>query len=336
MNYVFWFTKQSDVYWHGIVIAIAIAAAILMTAGLRRVQKKNDLPVYIGAAIALPLGYLLSRISYWFFNKEYFDGIFDAIFSPSVGGNTIFGAAFGILISLLVVRSVFHIDDFFALLDAFAPAAMLGICIGRLSGYFSIDDRGKIIEIPSLQRFPYAIYDAYDGSWHLSVFVLEAIAAAVICLLSLILFCYIYTGKKKRITSGNVMLITLLLFGTTQGPLEGMRLDSMFMNSLGFVRVMQITSLVLIVFVHVFYSVTSIRKAGFRLIHIVIWLLTAGLLTLAFFMEFRIHSAVFARNYAIMITCLSLIACFTGHMFAITYSPSHKSTGLMIPIGKRR
>jgi len=336
MNYVFWFTENSNIYWHGIIIAIAIIAAILAAAGLRRVQNKSDAPVYTAAAIAIPVAYLLSRISYWFFNKEFFKSLGNALISPSIGGNSLFGAAFGVVIALFIVKAIYKIDDFAAFIDAIAPAAMLGICIGRLSGYFSLDDRGKIIENSATQKFPFAIFDTKDNVWHLSVFVLESIAAGLIFVLSLIMFLYVYRRNKSNIGSGNVVLVSLLLFGATQGPLEGMRLDSLFMNSLGFVRIMQITSLILILFVLVFYSVTSIKKNKFRLIHIIAWIVSAGLLTLAFFMEFRIHSAVFSRNYAIMVTCLLLVSYIAMRLFALTYSTPSKDSGLMRPLRKRR
>lgn len=336
MNYVFWFTENMDIYWHGIITAIAIAATILAAAGLRLMQKKSDASVWVTSAFAIPLGYLLSRFSYWFFNKGSFDGLSDALFSLNRGGNSIFGAAFGVLISLLIARLICHVDDFTALLDAVAPAAMIGVCIGRLAGYFSTDDRGKIIENEALQRFPFAIYDSYDGAWHLSVFVMEAIAAAVIFVLMLVLFVYIYTGRDKCIGSGHVMIMTLLLFGTTQAPLEGMRLDSVFMNTLGFVRIMQISSLILILLPLVLYSIGSIRKCGLRLVHIVIWIASAGLLTLAFFMEFRIHSAVFARNYAIMITCLLCICFMVMRLFSMMLSVPSGTTGLMLRLNKHR
>lgn len=336
MNYIFWFSDNAEIYWHGIIMALAVAAAVTSAAGFRRAQGRSAAPVMLTAVIALPLSYILSRIGYWFFNKEYFENLGDALLSFTSGGHSLLGAAIGLLIAILLAHFISRTESLTAFLDALAPAAALGICIGRLSGYFSFDDRGKVLENEALHCFPYSVFDATNNSWNLSVFVLEAIAAFVIFIAVVILFGFIYKNGEQHLPGGNVFLLFLLLFGVTQGTLESMRLDSLFMNTLGFVRVMQITSLVLIVFVLVVYSVTSIKKRGLRIVHPASWLVCLGLLGLAFYMEFRIHSTVFARNYTVMITCLAVVGYITFRLFALTYWPAPSDSGLWLPLSKKR
>ena len=336
MNYIFWFSDNSEIYWHGIIMTLAVAAAVFAAVGFRRAQGRSSAPVMIAAVIALPLSYILSRTADWFFNKEYFESFGDALFSFTSGGHSLLGAAIGVMIAVLLARFIAHIENFTAFLDALAPAAALGICIGRLSGYFSFDDRGKVLENDTLHGFPFSVYDTTNNSWNLSVFVLEAIAAFVIFIAVVILFGFIYKKGEQHLPGGNVFLLFLLLFGVTQGTLESMRLDSLFMNTLGFVRVMQIASLVLIVLVLVIYSVTSIKKRGLRVVHLASWLISLCLLGLAFYMEFRIHSTVFARNYTVMITCLAVVGYIAFRLFALTYWPAPSDSGIWLPLSKKK
>lgn len=336
MNYIFWFSDNAEIYWHGIIMTLAVAAAVFAAAGFRRAQGHSTAPVMLTAVIALPISYILSRTAYWFFNKEYFESLGDALFSFTSGGHSLLGAGIGVIIAVVIAHFITHTESLTVLLDSLAPAAALGICIGRLSGCFSFDDRGKILENEKLHSFPYSVYDVANNSWNLSVFVLEAIAAFVIFIAVVILFSFIYRNSRQYLPGGNVFLLFLLLFGVTQGTLESMRLDSLFMNSLGFVRVMQIASLVLIVFVLVVYSVTSIKARGFRVVHIASWLVCLGLLGLAFYMEFRIHSTVFARNYTVMITCLAVVGYITFRLFALTYWPAPSDRGIWLPLSKKR
>ena len=334
MNYIFWFSEDTSIYWHGIIMAFAVLAAVLSASGFRRAQGRNDNSVLFITVIGMPLALILSRIVFWNFSRAYFDGFGSSLLNFADGGYSLLGAMIGVLLAVIFTNSLLKLNDFKALLDAISPAAAIGICIGRLSGYFSLDDRGKILETDAVRRFPFAVYDASSDNWRLAVFSLEAIAAGLIFIVCTAMFVYIYRCSTK-IRSGNVFLLFLCLFGVTQGTLESMRLDSLFMNSLGFVRVMQIASLVMIVFVLVVYSVTSIKRAGFRLFHIVCWVASLGLLGLAFYMEFRIHSAVLMRNYAVMITCLTAVGYLSYRLFALSYSGTRNGSGVWARIGRR-
>lgn len=334
MNYIFWFNESSSVYWHGIIMAIAAAAAVLAAAGFRRAEGKKDNVILLSAVLGLPLAAVLSRIVFWFFSQAYFDGFKGSLNALSNGGHSLLGAMLGVLLAVVISAKLLRLKDTAAVLDAVAPAGALGICIGRLAGYFSLDDRGKIIETETVRYFPFAVFDQSSGNWRLSVFTLEAIAAGVIFIACTVFFMFIYNGRS-RIRGGNVMLLFLSLFGVTQGTLESMRLDSLFMNTLGFVRINQIASLVLIVFVLAVYSVTSIKNIGFRLLHIVVWAVSLGLLGLAFYMEFRIHSAVLMRNYAVMSTCLAVVSYLSFRLFSLSYGKAKSNLGLWRPVRGR-
>ncbi len=335
MNYILFFNENTSVYWHGLIMAIAILAFVLAASGFRRLQGRNDRSVLLATVIGMPLALVLSRVVFWCFSTAYFNGFGDSLVNLSNGGYSLLGAMLGVLLAVIITNSALKLCDFKGLLDAIAPAAALGICIGRLSGYFSLDDRGKILETDAVRRFPFAVYDASGGNWRLSVFALEAIAAGIVFVACTAMFVYVYR-TKSGVRSGNVCLLFLCLFGVTQGTLESMRLDSLFMNTLGFVRVMQIASLVMIVFVLVVYSVTSIKSIGLRVYHLVSWIASLGLLGLAFYMEFRIHSAVLMRNYAVMISCLAIVGFFSYRLFVLTYSDLRNDSGLWTPLGRRR
>lgn len=310
MNDIAFYIGTTFIYYHSIITALAVAAAVLAAVSLRRVQGENGGDILkIAAASFIPAS-LLSKLVYCSFYRDQYSGIGDMLTSWGRGGNCLPGAALGIILTMFVMNKIRPFDDLPALLDALAPACALGLCVGRLAGYFSSDDRGRIIDDAGFQKFPFGVYNSAKGVWEVSVFTMESIAGGLIFILTAIMFMRIYgrNGNAELRGKCHVLLLFLTLFGTTQGTLESMRLDSLFFAGLGFVRLTQILSLIFLVAVHVFYSVTSIKKNGFCLSHIIIWALAAGVLALAIVLEFRQNSSSYAKYYMIMEICLALFS----------------------------
>lgn len=307
------------IYWHSIIILIAVAASILAAVALRRKQGEHPGGLMLTAVVSVVPALLLSRLTYWFFNQEQFSDFGDVLFGAG-GGYSLLGAASGVILTVFIARLAGWIDNIPRLLDCLAPACALGICIGRLAGYFSFDDRGRIIEAPAQQGFPVSVYNPETGVWELAVFLFESVAAGIIFIAVTVLFFRLYSphSPESARRGGNVALIFISIYGATQGVLESMRLDSLFMLTLGFVRVLQIASLIMILASLIIFSARSIKKNGFRLIHAVLWAVCAALLGIAFYMELRMHSAAFVRNYSIMGICLLSVFAITFFLFTTT------------------
>ena len=66
-------------------------------------------------------------------------------------------------------------------LDAMAPAAALGIGVGRLGSMFDLSDRGRmLVEAPERQHLPFAALTEQipgSGEWRFATFFVQALAA---------------------------------------------------------------------------------------------------------------------------------------------------------------
>lgn len=310
MNDIALFYDSLNIYWHGIIVTTAIIALILCAAGLRYIQHADMRNFTIAALITVPCALLFSRITYCIFALENYSGLLGALFSPG-GGNSLFGAAIGIAIALLIIRRLGLIDDIPSLLDCLAPAAAIGLHIGRLAGFFSGDDRGMEIAVKDIGGFIFACYDETQGQWELAIFVYESICAAVLFIATLIMFFWAYSKNNKCAKGGDVALLFLAGFGTTQGVLESMRTDSLTIIGLGFVRILQITALICIIIPPVIFSIRTVKADKASGFQFMVWTAQILLLVAAIYMEFTLGSDVLFTNYSVMSVCLFQILLLT-------------------------
>lgn len=311
-------------YWHGIVVALAVAATVFLFCVLRVMQNGKLTPALWISAAAIPVGALLARLVYWVHRQEQYEGVKDAFLKMADGGYCLYGAAAGVVI-VIAVFCIFTKEKCLAeTFDAAAPAAALGICIGRLAAFFSTSDRGKIVENHKLQRLPFAIWEPTKEHWGVAVFIFEAAAALVICVITLVIFALTYSklGKKRR--CGDTALIFILLYCSAQCVLESLRDDSLYFIVLGFVRISQVYSAVLVFGVLLIMSIRLIKKYGFKPVMPFIWVACLALLGIAFYMELRMTSEVYVRNYVIMTVCMTLVAAAGFTMYVLTAEKPEK------------
>lgn len=311
-----------SLYWHGIFVALGILCSYIMLRLLLNFTDENPKSVIITTVCAAPLCFLLSRLIYWYFNQEQFSGLLAALFGEGAGGYSLPGLFLAIVIIVLIMQKLGVVSDSKQFFDALAPSVALGLAIGRLSGFFSQDDRGGSVSNPALQKLPWAVYSESQETWLLATFLFEAIAAFLIFVILLVMFISIYGSDKHSAQQNdcNVALTFLSLFGVTQGVLESTRSDSLFMNSVSFVRVVQIMSLLFIIFSFVVYSVRSVKKNGVLSAHYIIWGVSAAMLAVATVMEFKMAASVMLRNYSVMATCLLFILLGTTLLRDSCYS----------------
>lgn len=314
-------------YWHGIFVALGALNAILLCCMLVKLQGYKSHSVLTFSAFSAPVCLIFSRLSYWCFNAEQFTSLGTAALGEGNGGYSLPGLFIALVVCALISKKLKIIENTMQFFDALAPSLALGIATGRLGSYFSGDDRGNVVSNIDLQRFPWAVYSQTQGEWLFATFIFESLAAFIILFILLGYFISIYgTGKKRAERNDcNVALLFLSLFGTTQGVLESTRSDSVFMNTISFVRIIQIMSLLFIVFCLVIFSVRSIKRNGLTVIHFVCWAGSIAALILAFFMEYKLASNVILRNYSIMASCLCFVFLITTLLHDSCYSgiPQH-------------
>lgn len=314
------FGNETTVYWHGIIFAAAILTAILTAEILWAVNKEKNNSSWAIITISA-LGFIfavpLARLQYCYFNPEIYLANPEKIFQLSNGGYGLLMGMLGVFFAVLIARSIYKVK-LSMLLDALSPAAALGICIGRMASYFSLEDLGVIVNSEKWHFYPISVYVESTKSWQLCVYPFEAAAAALAFIASLSVYLMTYAPEKRTRRTGDAFMTFILVFSTFQIMLESWRNDALFLNLLGFVRITQVACAIFLGTILIIASVRICKQYGFKPIYIFYWLLAAGMFTLAFFMEFRLTSGNLVNNYSWMFTALCIIGIMTFIMLMKT------------------
>ena len=311
-------------YWKPIILAIAALAAALLAVGLRVWRGERLLPL----AFALPVGTVLSvgaaRLIHWYCRFESYPSLLAALTELHGGGYSLIGVFIGMLLAFALARALRLTRDLPALLDCAAPAAGLGVALGRLGDLFTAADRGKIIFADeALHRLPFATAVVNSASvaeeWRFATFAFQSMWCALLCLVFLI--AALPSHKKRRLVRprwgrGNIFALFMLLYCCGQIVTDSTRYDALFLRSNGFVSLEQIVCAVAVFAVLVLYSVRSILLCRFRWWHPVLWVLALGGLGVAGYMEYYVqrHGSEYVFAYSVM--CAGLLV-FCGVVFAL-------------------
>ena len=240
---------------YAVSIWIACVAALALFLWQGRSLKKGAR--FWTAALGILLGLFCARLYYVLARLKLFLDLGLEIFfvcpdeEPVWGGTSgaaFWGAVGGICLAALLAGKITK-EKISAILDALAPSAALGIAISRFGEYSIGEGIGPEVIPESLHFFPVAVCNEYE-EWNYALFMLEGMAALVICLLLLT------SGRKYR--DGYRARMFLILYAACQVVLEALRRDS-FLRWL-FVRVNQLASALVLLAVLVFGLVRWYRK----------------------------------------------------------------------------
>ena len=322
-------------YWKPVIIAIAALAAAILAVALC-IWRRESLPALFAA---LPVGAFLSiyaaRLIHWYCRFESYEGLSAALTNLRSGGFSLIGVFAGMLLAFLLVRLLRLTDRLPALLDCAAPAAALGIALGRLGDLFTAADRGKmILESEALHRLPYsyAVVNATSGAteWRFATFFAQSLWAALLFVILLVLA---LAGARRRSDggvrrgSGNLFLMFMALYSYGQIVTDSTRYDALFLRSNGFVSLEQILCAVVVAAVLVYYSVRSVRRHGLRVWHIALWLAALAGLGWAGYMEYYVQRHGNLYPYAYSMMCLGLLVSFAVVLllfFSCASAPSRR------------
>jgi nitrate reductase gamma subunit len=112
-----------------------------------------------------------------------------------------------------------------------------------------------------------------------------------------------------------VALMFLLAYGASQIICDSTRYDSLFLRSNGFISVVQILGLVALLVPLVVFAVRMVKRNGLKIYQFAIWLVIAGMMGLAGYMEYYVqrhgNEAAFAYSTMgaslVVIVILSLV-----------------------------
>ena len=213
---------------------------------------------------------------------------FDAILNWN-GDSGIYGAIIGLLLSALLCSKIYKVQTL-KLLDIITPGLAIALALGKCIDFFIGQNYGMIVESPGRCFFPVSVYAPSLSGWLYEVFFYES-------LLCLAIFIFLLLPKRKSKVQGDHFLWLLMLYSTGRIVFESMRADSIY---IGFVKIDEIVSILILLFVLLLFSFRSIKKRTLKLIDIVNYLLTISAIIVAFLMEFYMGQATYLRNTLIL------------------------------------
>ena len=233
----------------GYAITMIVGSAAALGLGWYRSAKAGiKQSRIILATLLLPLfTAFFSHLFYCLVDLEY------TIYSYSVGylfafwerGGMVYGGMLGAALALWAAGG----KDGLKMLEHYAPSGAWMIAAARIAEGFMGQGYGEYYaDAPFFCRFPFMVYDASYEEWGWALFVLEALIALVLMIVVL---------KKKTHGHGDSVLLLLGLYASAQIVLESLRRDEFL--RWGFVRVEEVLSAVVILFVLVCYCAQSTR-----------------------------------------------------------------------------
>ncbi|HEY4544655.1 MAG TPA: prolipoprotein diacylglyceryl transferase [Tissierellaceae bacterium] len=218
-----------DVYWYGILIALAVLVGTVI--GLQAAKRKGieeetllDLLLY-----AIPLSIIGARIYYVIFSWDMYKDNISKVFDFRSGGLAIHGG----IIAAIIVGYLFSKKrnvSFWVLADIAAPSMILGQSIGRWGNYINGEAHGGPTDLPwgiivdGVKVHPTFLYESI---WNFFVFLF-----------------LLWLSRNKSKTDGEIFLLYLILYSVARFFIEGLRTDSLMWGS---VRVAQLISILIIV-----------------------------------------------------------------------------------------
>lgn len=296
------------IYWRFVIIALATFAGVLMAIALRLRQKKEVTSLLAAMPAAILLSLLFARMIHWYCRFEGYES-FKAALTRSQGGYALIGAFAGAMLAFLLIRLLRLTRDLPALLDCASPGAALGIALGRLGDLFCTADRGKfLIDSQLWHRLPFAsaVINPTSGmtEWRFATFFAQSIWAFVIFLVLTVIV--LWNRRREDERSGSVFILFMSLYCSGQILFDSTRYDALYLRSNGFVSLVQILCTTVLVLILVLRSCGSIKKAGFRFWHPVVWAVALGSLGGTGYMEYYVqrHGNEAVKAYSIMALCL--------------------------------
>ena len=299
------------VYWTSVVYCLAAATAICFFLAFYVNKTSNAAAGFAAVPMSIFFGLVFSRFVHWYSRTDFYSGFLSAMTDYSFGGYALIGVFAGCILTAVLLRLLHLHRSIACMLDCMSIAGAAGIALGRLASLFNASGRGQIVQAFQSLPFVYPVTNAVSGAneYRLATFMIQAMVA-------LVLFAWLsvfYLKGKDRLKDGDTALIFLLVYGASQVVLDSTRYDSLFFRSNGFVSIVQVFSALALGLVIVLFSRRMVKATGLRWWNIPLWLLIAGCIGGAGFMEYYVqrHGDQAAFAYGIMCGCLVGIVLLT-------------------------
>lgn len=213
-------------YWHGVIIALALAVGIFISYRIRKTQTSGECKdILIVMLCALPSAFIGARMFYcWCF-----DGMFKSFFDFGNGGFAMPGALLGGFLGTVIPAVILKckIGD---ILDTVAVGTSAAIAIGRWAAIFTGENLGNIIASESLQGMPYSIFSKYENVYRQAFFAWQSVIMLLLTTFLLWLFMRRYAKRTLPCRSGDIYLFFIVFYFIIQGVFESYRYDTLIFN----------------------------------------------------------------------------------------------------------
>ena len=312
MDKIAYISGSTVIYWNSIVLTLAAATAIFFFLAFYIGKCGNAVAAFAAVPLSIVLSIVLARFVHWYSRADSYDGFLAAMTDYTSGGYALLGVFAGCAVAAALLRLIFLHRNLPEMLDCMSLAGLAGITVGRLASFFNASDRGNIMENFRSLPFAWPVTNTVSGvtEYRLATFVLQAFVALV---LFAVLAVFYVRGRNKGLRDGDACLIFLLVYGASQVVLDSTRYDSLFFRSNGFVSIVQVFGALALGLVIVLLSVRMVKARGFKFWMVLLWIVIAGFIGGAGFMEYYVqrrgNEAVFA--YSVMSACLAAVIGLT-------------------------
>lgn len=322
MERIAYISAETTVYWSGIVLTLAAAAAMSFFLAFYLNKSGNAPAAFAALPICAALGIVLGRFFHWYSRADSYDGFLSAITDYSSGGYALWGVFLGCFLAAALLRLLRLHKNLPEMLDCMALAGLPGIAVGRLASFFNASDRGQVVSFTSL---PVAspVTNSISGAtdYRFATFLFQAIIALTLFVILAVF--YLRGCKKGTLRDGDACLIMLMCYGSSQVVMDSSRYDSLFFRSNGFVSIVQVLGALGLGLAIVVFSRRLVKGRGFRFWYVLVWILMAAAIGGAGFMEYYVqrhgNEALFA--YSVMSACLILVVALTLWLRGLAENP---------------
>ena len=219
-----------DIQWYGVIISFGILCAFLLFNYLG-VKKEGILSddIYSATIFAVPLAVVGARFFYVFTKWEDYKGTgFINIINIRGGGLAIYGGIIFGLITVLIFNKIKKSSSL-SMLDALAPAVMLGQAIGRWGNFVNAEAYGWSEGIENLPWRMWIERVHVDGFYQPNLHLVHPtfLYESLWNLLGLTLILAILYRKKKF--DGEIFFAYIGWYGLGRTFIESIRADSLYL-----------------------------------------------------------------------------------------------------------
>jgi phosphatidylglycerol:prolipoprotein diacylglycerol transferase len=209
-----------DIRWYGIMLVVAIIAAMLLIRAEAKRRGENPDHVFTGILLVVPLGFIGARAYHVIDQWSYYSQNPSEIIGGA--GLGIFGAVIGGAIGVVIYTKWRKLSNL-RWCDICAPGIILAQAIGRWGNYFNQEVYGKPTDLPwAIYINPEnraAGYESFE-QYH-PLFFYESMLNLIGCIMLLII------GRKfkTRLIDGEIFFLYIIYYSTIRFCLEWLRID---------------------------------------------------------------------------------------------------------------